>query len=211
VFLSWTNEQETSNRGIEDVFILPTVNSNRYVPTQHFTYWPNGSGRWQRSNWKTTALSDRTRRRVRSGVTGRVWSRKTLSVLWPDTRTSPIGVDRTRSVNEVPLWNWTGRTVDSSDQVPSRVRSQHLPSLTLVNTISASGPWENHVRSIVLILRWLPVLTGRVRSRQRPRPVEKKWLKGLRIATQLEPSFFQLNFGLHLSYLVLSLTSVHHT
>jgi hypothetical protein len=44
-----------------------------------------------------------------------------------------------------------------------------------------------------------------------PRPVESKWLKQLRNVTQLEPSFFQLNFGLHLSYLVLSLTSVHHT
>jgi hypothetical protein len=48
-------------------------------------------------------------------------------------------------------------------------------------------------------------LTGCVRSRQRPRLIKKKWLKRLRITTQPKPSFFQLNFGLHLSYLVLSI------
>jgi hypothetical protein len=48
-------------------------------------------------------------------------------------------------------------------------------------------------------------------STDQTRPVENKWLKRLRIATQLELSFFQLNFELHLSYLVLSLTCVHHT
>jgi hypothetical protein len=149
--------------------------------------------------------------RVRSGVTGRVWSCKNLTVLWPDARLSPIGDDRTCPVSEVPLWNWTGRTVDASNQFPSRVRSDHLSSLTLVNPITVFGPQEDHVWSTKLKLRWLPVLTGRVRSRQRPCPVERKWLKQLRIMTQLEPSFFQLNFELHLSYLVLSLTSVHHT
>jgi hypothetical protein len=214
VFLSWTNEQETSNRGVGDVFILPTVNSNRYVPTQHFTYWPDApvdvTGRvrsvatvelkTKNAGWPDALASP-------SGVR----SHKNLFVLWLDTLTSPIGDNRTRPVSEVPLWNWTGRTVDASNRFPSRVRSQHLPFLTLVNTISASSPWEDHVRSIELNLRWLPVLTGRIRSRQRPRPVKNKWLKRLRIATQLEPNFFQLNFGLHLSYLVLSLTSVHHT
>jgi hypothetical protein len=188
------------------------------VPTQHFTYWPNTSvdvtGRvrsvatvelrtngaeWPNAQW------------VWSGVTGCVRLRKTLFVLWPDARTSLISDDRTRPVSEVPLWKWTGRTVDTSDQVPGRVRSRHLPSLTLVNMIYASGPREDRVRSIVLSLRWLPVLTGRVRSRQRPRLVKNKWLKRLQNTTQLEPSFFQLNFGLHLSYLVLSLTSVHYT
>jgi hypothetical protein len=173
--------------------------------------WPDASGQWQRSNWKPNTLSDWTRRRVRSGVTGRIRSRKTLSVLWPDARMSPIDDDQTRLVNKVPLWKWTGRTVDAFDRFPSHVRSRHLPSLTLVNMIYTSGPWEDRVQSIVLILLWLLVLTGRIRSRQRPRLVENKWLKGLQIATQLEPSFFQLNFGLHLSYLVLSLTSVHHT
>jgi hypothetical protein len=73
---------------------------------------------------------------------------------WPDVfgqRSSSLEMDRT--------------TVDASDQFPSRVRSRHLPSLTLVNMIYASGPWEDRVRSIVLSQRWLPVLTGRVRSR----------------------------------------------
>jgi hypothetical protein len=169
------------------------------------------TGRWQRSNCKPNCAEWSDAQWVRSGVTGRVRSCKNLTVLWPDTRTSPISDDRTRSVSEVPLWNWTGRTVDASDRFPSHVRSEHLPSLTLVNTISASGPGVNHVRSIELKLRWLPVLTGRVRSSLRPRPVKNKWLKRLRIATQLKPSFFQLNFGLLLSYLVLSLISVHHT
>jgi hypothetical protein len=53
---------------------------------------------------------------------------------------SPIDDDRTCPVNEVPLWKWTGRTVDVSDQFPSRVRLRHLPSLTLVNMIYVSGP-----------------------------------------------------------------------
>jgi hypothetical protein len=149
--------------------------------------------------------------RVRSGVTGHVRSCKNLTVLWLDARSSPIGDDRMRPVSEVPLWNWTGRTVDASDRIPSHVRSDHLPSLTLVNPITVSGPEEDRVRSTELKLRWLPVLTGRVWSRQRPRPVKDKRLKRLQIATQLEPSFFQLNFGLHLSYIVLNLISVHHT
>jgi hypothetical protein len=123
--------------------------------------WPDASGRWQRSNWKLNTLSDRTRRRVRLGVIGHVRSRKNLSVLWPDALTSPIGDDRTRSVSEVPLWKWTGRTIDASDRFPSCVRSQHLPSLTLVNTISASDhstyqivacPFAtNHMKSLDLL------------------------------------------------------------
>jgi hypothetical protein len=48
-------------------------------------------------------------------------------------------------------------------------------------------------------------------STDRTRPVKGKLLKRLRNTTQLEPSCFQLNFKLYLSYLVLSLTSVHHT
>jgi hypothetical protein len=52
--------------------------------------WPDASGRWQRSIWKSRALSDQTRRRVWSGVTGRVRSLKTLSgtILYFD-RTRP--------------------------------------------------------------------------------------------------------------------------
>jgi transcription antitermination factor NusG len=222
VFLSWTNEQETSNRGVGDVFILPTVNPNRYVPTQYFSYWLDApvdvTGRVRSvatvelknkdAEWPDAQASPLRCDRTRPIAQNPFWN---LSVLWLDAQTSPIGDDRTRPVNEVPLWKGTGRTIDASDQFPSRVRSRHLPSLTLVNMIYTYGPWKDHVRSIVLSLRWLPVLTGRVRSRQRPRPIKKKRLKRLRIATQPEPSFFQLNFRLHLSYLVLSLTSVHHT
>jgi hypothetical protein len=198
-------------RGVEDVFILPTFNFNRYVPTQHFTYWPD----------------------VPVDVTGRVRSVATVELkterCWVTGRTvSPIRSDRTHPVMQEPFCTLTGRTNESDRWWPDasgqrstflemdrthcrRVRSQHLPSLTLVNTISTFGPGVNRVRSIELKLRWLPVLTGRVRSRQRPRPIENKWLKRLRNVTQLEPSFFQPNFGLHLSYLVLSLINVHHT
>jgi hypothetical protein len=160
----------------------------------------------KRPQIETGRASRRDRTRPVGG-NGRIW----ISITeWPDAQTSPIGDDWTCLVNEVPLWKWTGRTVDASDQFPSRVRSRHFRSLSLVNIIYASGPWEDRVRSIVLSLLCLPVLTERVRSRQRPRPIKKNWLKLLWIVTQPEPSFVQLNFGLHLSYLVLSLTSVHH-
>jgi hypothetical protein len=161
--------------------------------------------------FKTNGTKWPDAQRVWSGVTERIRSCKNLTVLWPDALTSLISDDRTHLVSEVPLWNWTGRTVDVSDRFSSRVRSQHLP-------LSDSGQPNLRVRSRGeprpvdwIELQWLPALTGRVQSRQRPRSIERKWLKRLRIVTQLEPSFFQLNFGLHLSYLVLSLTSVHHT
>jgi hypothetical protein len=41
VFLSWTNEQEYYKRDGGDVFIHPTVKSNRYQPTQQNTHWPD--------------------------------------------------------------------------------------------------------------------------------------------------------------------------
>jgi hypothetical protein len=97
---------------------------------------------------------------------------------------------------------------------PIVFQSCPISSLTLWDTCqhdprvrSSQGPHSvNQVET-----QWLSVLTGRVRSRQRLRPVKGKRLKRLQNATRLEPSCFQLNFGLHLSYLVLSLTNVHHT
>jgi hypothetical protein len=86
-----------------------------------------------------------------------------------------------------------------------------LALLTVGRAICASGQASHNVRSVMLLLLQSTALTGRVRSRQRPRPVSERWLKLLRIMTQPEQCEFQMIFGLHLSYLVLSLTSVHHT
>jgi hypothetical protein len=173
-------------------------------------------------------------------VTGRVRSVATVEIenelRWVTGCTaSPIRGDRTRPVVQEPYCTLTGRLVesdrwwqDASSQrstlleldrmhcrrvrlFPSRVRLEPLPSLTRVNTINEFGPREDRVRLTELKQWWLPALTGCVRSGQKSRPVKNKWLKRLRNTTQLEPSCFQLNFGLHLSYLVLSLTSVHHT
>jgi hypothetical protein len=60
--------------------------------------WPNASGRWQWPTLVSNALSDRTRRRVRSGVTWHVWSLETFSENslfhlhgWPDApKSRPI-------------------------------------------------------------------------------------------------------------------------
>jgi hypothetical protein len=152
--------------------------------------WPDTSSRWQRSIWKTRALSDRTRRRVWSGVTGRVRSLETsLEPFCTLTELSHSGV--------------------RSDRLSVRLLT--LALLTVGRTTCASGQASQSVRSVMLLLLLSIVLTGRVWSRQRLRPIKEKWLKLLRIVTQLEPKFFQMIFGLHLSYLVLSLTSVPYT
>jgi hypothetical protein len=84
---------------------------------------------------------------------------------------SPIGDNWTHPVDEVLLWKSTGRTVDASGQFLSRIWLQNLSSLSLVNMTCTSGPREDRVRSMVLYLLLLPVLTGHVQSRQGPRPV----------------------------------------
>jgi hypothetical protein len=152
--------------------------------------WPDASGRWQQSNLKRTALSDRTRPVVQEPYCTLTGRSVESDRWWPDAfgqRSTLLELDRT----------YCRRVRSFSQSCPIR-------SLTL----SDSGQPNHRVwsrggpRSIDRVeAQWLP----------RPRPVKDKWLKRLRIATQLEPSFFQLNFGLHLSYLVLSLTSVHHT
>jgi hypothetical protein len=106
MFLSWTNEQETSKRGEGDVFIHPTVKSNRYLPTQQNTRWPdtpvdrNGrnseqycwvTGRtdqgWPNTSDRARCLLyfDLTLDRIRSVMTGRVRSSEYLTGTWPDT------------------------------------------------------------------------------------------------------------------------------
>jgi hypothetical protein len=91
----WAREIKWTSRGC---IYTPSLNPNHYVPTQHFRIdrtcrlmWPDASGRWQLSTLVSNALSDQTRRRVRSGVTGRVRSLKTFSGnslfhlhCWPD-------------------------------------------------------------------------------------------------------------------------------
>jgi hypothetical protein len=100
VFLSWINEQETSKRRGGDVFIHPTVKSNRYLPTQQNTRWPDTPIARNGQKPEITA-SDRT---CQSVVTGRVRSCRELTVLWPDARPRPIS-----PVIRVPYWNVTGR------------------------------------------------------------------------------------------------------
>jgi hypothetical protein len=96
----------TSNGRIGDIFIPPSINPNHYVPTQHFSYWPD----------------------VPVDVTGHVRSVATVDskfkgAEWPDARTSPIRGDRTSPVAWNFLWKLsvsssllTGRTEAASDQ-----------------------------------------------------------------------------------------------
>jgi hypothetical protein len=102
-------------------------------------YTPHSQSQPLSANSAFFILTGRTGRcdRMRPvGGNGRFWIRITE---WPDALWSPIGDNRTRPVDEILLWKWTGRTVDASDQFLSRVRLQQLRSLSLVNTISASG------------------------------------------------------------------------
>jgi hypothetical protein len=211
VFFSWTNEQETSKRGGGDVFIHPTVKSNRYQQTQQNTHWPDAPV-------DVTGRAGRRDRTRRSSVTV---ENQNDTAEWPD---APIRDDRTRPIVQEPYYTLTWRStasdqswLDMSGQLSTllehdRTRSVIfqsrliilLPSETRVRLINTSGPHKDRVRSTRLKTQWLLALTGRVRSWQRPRPVKGKQLKQLRNKTQLEPSCFQLNFELFLSYLVLS-------
>jgi hypothetical protein len=157
----------------------------------------------------TSQLSKtRTDRTRRSSVTV---ENQNDTAEWPDT---PIRGDRTRPIVQEPYctltWcstssdQWWPDTLGQLSTLLKRDRTRPiisqsrpirlLPSKTCVRLINAFGPRRDRVWS------W-----------QRPCPVKGKQLKRLRNATQLEPSCFQLNFKLFLSYLVLSLTSVHHT
>jgi hypothetical protein len=174
----------------------------------------------------TSQLSKtRTDRTRRSSVTV---ENQNDTAEWPD---APIRGDRTRPIVQEPYCTLTWRSTasdqwwpDASGQLSTLLERDRtrpvifqsrpiilLPSETRVRLINASGPCRDRVRSTWLKTQWLLVLTGRVRSWQRSRPVKGKQLKRLRNATQLEPKCFQLNFELFLSYLVLSLTSMHHT
>jgi hypothetical protein len=156
-------------------------NWQRWVTGRTDQGWPDTS-----DHARTLLYYDRTLGRVQSVMTGRARSAKYLTGTRPDALwTHPI-VFQLRPISLLTLCD--------TCQHDQRIRSLQGPCPV------------NQVKT-----QWLSALTGRVRSRQRPRPVKGKRLKRLQNATQLEPSCFQLNFGLHLSYLVLSLTSVHHT
>jgi hypothetical protein len=86
------------------------------------------------------------------------------------------------------------------------------PSRPIANPSSVDCRQRHlHVWSDKQLLLQSNTLTRRVQSSKIPRPAKRKGHKPLRIATRLERNLFQKTFGLHLSYLVLSLTSVHHT
>jgi hypothetical protein len=103
VFLSWTNEQETSKRGGGDVFIHPIVKSNRYLPTQQKYALIGRAGR-----------RDRTRR---SNVTVKKLNN---TAEWPN---APIRGDRTRLVVQEPYCTLTWRSL-MSDQWWSNASGQ---------------------------------------------------------------------------------------
>jgi hypothetical protein len=156
-------------------------NRQRWVTGRTDQGWPDMSGRA-----RTLLYFDRTLNRVWSVMTGCVWSAKYLTGTRPDALWTCLIVFQSCPISSLTLYD--------TCQHDQRVRSSQGPRP--VNQVE---------------IEWLSALTGRVWSRQRLRPVKGKRLKRLRNATQLEPSCFQLNFGLHLSYLVLSSTSVHHT
>jgi hypothetical protein len=156
--------------------------------------WPDVSGRWQWLILKSRALSDRTHRRVWSGVTGRVWSLETLSGTslfllhcWPNALKSRPISSPSRPVANPSSGNRRQRHL--------RVRSwTHQRLVKEAVCCYSSVHWPN--------------VSGQEKG---PRPVKLQGHKPLRNTTWLERNLFQMIFGLHLSYLVLSLTSVHHT
>jgi hypothetical protein len=153
---------------------------------------------------------------------------RTCRSTWPD---APVK----RNGRKTERHRWvTGRTDQGWPDMSGRARTLLYFDMTLVRVQSVmtghvrsakylTGTWDTcqHDQRVrfsqepcpvnQVEMQWLLVLTRRVRSRQIPRPVRGKRLKRLWNAMQLEPSCFQLNFELYLSYLVLSLTSVHHT
>jgi hypothetical protein len=118
---------------------------------------------------------------------------ETSSAEWPD---APIRDDRTHPIVQGPYCTLTRRSVESDQWWPdasgqrstllehnwahcgrvrsfsSRVRLVHLPSVTRVNTINASSPRKDHVRSTKLkrsdCQHW-PDASGQDRDRVRSR------------------------------------------
>jgi hypothetical protein len=174
------------------------------------------------------ALTERADRRDRTRRSSVTVENQNDTAEWPD---APIRGDRTCPIVQEPYCTltWCSTTSDqwwpdASGQLSTLLEHDRtrpvifqsrliilLPSETRVRLINASGPRRDRVWSTRLKTQWLLVLTGRVRSWQRPHPVKGKQLKRLWNATQLDPNCFQLNLELFLSYLVLSLISVHHT
>jgi hypothetical protein len=80
----WARDLKWMSRGC---IYNPSFNFNHYVPTQHFSYWPNAP----------------------VDVTGRVQSMATVDFSfkhaeWPNVQTNPIRGDRTRPVARNLLW-----------------------------------------------------------------------------------------------------------
>jgi hypothetical protein len=124
--------------------------------------WPDASGQW------LTAISS-----------SNFW-------VWSDEPQSLICTDWTRLVADFPLW-----TLSILDRTRPQWRPVKDPSSPDCRPRHLRVRSSKPQRSIVMVLLLLSTaLTGRVRSRQRPRPVKQTWLKLLWITTQLEPSFF---------------------
>jgi hypothetical protein len=138
-------------------------------------------------------INTRTDRTRRSSVTV---ENQNDTAEWPDAL---IRGDRMRPIVQEPYCTLTWRLTASDQWWPDvsgqlstlleRDRTRPvifqsrliilLPSETHVRLINASGPRKDCVRSTRLKTQWLLVLTGRVRSWQRPRPVKGKQLKRL--------------------------------
>jgi hypothetical protein len=163
LFLSWTNEQETSKRGGGDVFIHP-----------HRQIQPLPANSAKHALTGRAGQCDRTRR---SSVT--VEKLNDIAE-WPDT---PIRGDRTRPIVQESYCTLTWRSIASDQWRPDASGQQStllerdrtrpitsqsrpirlLPSETSVKLINASGPRKDRVRSTRLKTQWLLVLIGRVR------------------------------------------------
>jgi hypothetical protein len=111
-------------------------------------------GRWQQSTVVSNMLSDRTRRRVRSG--------------WPDT--SGHSKPSLETLSSIFTVDWTHRSRVRS--VAHRVRSLTLAVLTADSATYASGQELTSVRSVKQLLLPSNTLIGCVRSRKGPRPVK---------------------------------------
>jgi hypothetical protein len=178
----YTPHSQSQSLSANSTFFILTGRAGRYERTRPV----GGNGRFEnQGRW----------------VTGRAYE---SDQRWPDAS------DRSKPSLE-PLCTLTGLGHSGVRSDKLSVWLLTLALLTVGRAICASGQASQSIRSMMLLLLLSTALTGCVRSRQRPHPVKEKWLKLLWIVMQLEPSFLQIIFGLHLSCLVLSLTSVHHT